>query len=171
MSLYNLLHGQNPLSDLFLGMLDLTEESVGRFRDVYIEKENDKYVIVVYTRNGEGNRECWGEDKDDCDCPGCIIERKLPQHPNYIRDYDDDFDCTYASIVFSVPTKYVEYVEHVYELMKDKTKPPDKFKELIDKLGKDDNDPTVKHAIEVGKAIFKKVDEMQKKGKSGIVEV
>lgn len=29
----------------------------------------------------------------------------MKTHPNYLRDYDDDFDSTYAYIEFSVPEK------------------------------------------------------------------
>lgn len=67
MSLYNMIHGMNPMSDLLLAALGLTRDKVGRFRDCYWNGEH----ICVYTRNGGGNRECWhGDDpkngKEDC---------------------------------------------------------------------------------------------------------
>jgi hypothetical protein len=70
----------------------------GRFRDIYLNEDGSK--IILYTRNGGGNREgyFWVFDI-------------LKQHPNYIRDYDDDFDCTYAYIEFSVPEEAKEFVK------------------------------------------------------------
>ena len=109
MSMYNLIFGQNKHSDLILALLHLKKESVGRFRDAFITNGE----IAVYTRNGGGNREHWDYTYDnnegaDCPCPGCIITHHLPKHPNYLRDEDDDFDSTYATIYFSIPTEIRE---------------------------------------------------------------
>ena len=49
---------------------------------------------------------CLHPNSADCGCPGCIITYRLPQHPNYLRDEDDDFDSTYAYVYFSFPEKY-----------------------------------------------------------------
>jgi hypothetical protein len=128
--LYNVLFGTNQSADELLAVLGLARASVGRFRDCYVSDGQ----IVVYTRNGGGNRECinlpeygcggwWGKDEctndycrkhhpekrtsdGDCgdpSCYACIIEYRLPKHPCYIRDEDDEFDCTYASIYFRIP--------------------------------------------------------------------
>ena len=104
MSMYNLLFGQNEHSELILAMLHLTKEDVGRFRDVFINNGE----IAIYTRNGGGNREHWdfspgASAGEECHCPGCIITYRLPKHPNYLRDKDDNFDFTYATIYFSIP--------------------------------------------------------------------
>ena len=88
MSLYNMLFGMNPDSDMLLEMLGKTRADFGRFRDVYME---DGYIIV-HTRNGGGNRE---------DYEGVFEE--MSNHPWYSHDQDDDFDCTYANIFFKVP--------------------------------------------------------------------
>lgn len=109
MSMYGMMFGQNPLSEVFLMALGLTKESVGRFRDCFIADEE----IAVYTRNGGGNRECWNEYEDEgerpcMNCTGCIIEHVLPKHPRYLRDRDDDFDSTYATVYFSIPDEYRE---------------------------------------------------------------
>jgi hypothetical protein len=82
-----------------------------RFRDCYLEergfelnndwsvnvpKENAKEEgIYIYTRVGGGNRYSYKEEI-----------KKLQAHEDYIRDFDDDFDCTYATFVFKVPTKW-----------------------------------------------------------------
>src|SRR5688572_23415563 len=105
MSLYNMLFGMNAAADLLLAILDLTRSDVGRFRDCYAAMEEGEPRIVVHTRNGGGNREHWGDDDveagEDCDCTGCVITYRMPTHPNYIRDDDDDFDCTYADVIYS----------------------------------------------------------------------
>lgn len=31
---------------------------------------------------------------------------QIPKHPNYLKDKDDSFDCTYASVYYSVPEEY-----------------------------------------------------------------
>ena len=88
MSLYNMIFGMNPDSDKLLSFLGKTQDDFGRFRNVYME---DGY-IVVYTRNGGGNRDVYEEVFDE-----------MSTHPWYSHDADDDFDCTYASIYFKIP--------------------------------------------------------------------
>ena len=54
----------------------------------------DNNEIHVYTRVGGGNRNCeFGEEE-------------LQQHPNYLRDFDDEYDSTYATYVFSIPDEF-----------------------------------------------------------------
>jgi len=67
----------------------------GRFRDIYLNEDGTK--IILYTRNGGGNREEYW-----------YIFKGLKTHPNYLEDYDDDYDSTYAYIEFLVPEKYRE---------------------------------------------------------------
>jgi len=171
MSFYNLIFGENPASDVLLATLGLSRDDVGRFRDCFVSDGK----IVVYTRNGGGNRECWHldepeygnpnckhhvilkevdekicvpvdeahkypiqynffysngtqlvgtgkrvtkeyyyceePDSENCACPGCIIEYRLPKHPNYLYDEDDDFDSTYATIYFSFPEEFAKELE------------------------------------------------------------
>lgn len=105
MSMYNMLFGKNPLSDVFLAVLNLTEQDCGRFRDAFVANGE----IAIYTRNGGGNREHYSYDEPPvpagltCECTGCVIEHHLPLHPYYLRDEDDDFDCTYATVYFAIP--------------------------------------------------------------------
>ena len=109
MSMYGIVHGQNSLSDIILACLDLTRNGVGRFRDAHVANGE----IAIYTRNGGGNRDCWDdacapEDERECHCVGCIISFHLPKHPHYLRDEDDDFDHTYATIYFRIPPEHAE---------------------------------------------------------------
>lgn len=99
MSLYNLLHGTNKSAALLLKVLELDQSggkwNTGRFRDIYLNEDGTK--IILLTRNGGGNREDY-------------FPNNIVKHPNYITDYDDDFDCTYAYIEFSVPEKFKELI-------------------------------------------------------------
>jgi hypothetical protein len=75
--------------------------NLGRHRGTFLERDENtgEPVIVVHTRNGGGNRECY---QDDCDgqCTGCIQTDAIPALPTYLRDEDDDGDCTYANNYF-----------------------------------------------------------------------
>ena len=119
MSLYNMLFGTNEIAPVLLFLLDIDQPdekwSSGRFRDIYLNEDGTR--IILYTRNGGGNRDHWSfthakyREGGDCPCPGCIISYKLPRHPNYIRDYDDSFDSTYAYVEFGVPEQFKEIAE------------------------------------------------------------
>ena len=49
---------------------------------------------------------CDAPGSAECACPGCTINYRLPAHPFYLSDQDDDFDCTYATIYFGLPDAY-----------------------------------------------------------------
>lgn len=87
-------------SKFLLSLLESDEEyAIGRFRDAWMETdENGELEIALYTRNGGGNRE-----HHNCpQCTGCVMEQ-IVRHPLYLRDADDSFDSTYATIYFKVP--------------------------------------------------------------------
>lgn len=88
MSLYNMLFGKNPNTTTILAALNLREGMIERFRDVWLDE--DENHIVIYTRTGGGNREYYPN-------------KVLTSHPLYIRDEDDDFDSTYAKYYFAMP--------------------------------------------------------------------
>lgn len=91
MSMYNLLHGVNPNAEILKAVLGLDSKwPTGRFRDIYLNEDGTK--IILYTRNGGGNREAYQHVFDN-----------LADHPNYVRNWDDDFDCTYAYVEFTIP--------------------------------------------------------------------
>jgi len=89
--MYNLVFGTNQMSDAILATLGLTRDNCGRFRDCGVARGE----IWVYTRNGGGNRD---EYQDTLDA--------LAEHPCYLRDEDDDFDCTYCTIYFRFPEPF-----------------------------------------------------------------
>ena len=104
MSLYNALFGMNPAAGYLLGSLDKTKDDFGRFRDAYFEKNEDGTgKIIVYTRCGGGNR----EDYED-------VYDEMQDHPLYIKDYDDDFDCTYSYFEFNAPETVIEFFKDVH---------------------------------------------------------
>lgn len=145
MSLYNMLHGENPLADILLAMLGLSRADVGRYRDCYLAEPQDGRApeIHVYTRNGGGNRESYGD-----------VFAALAEHSGYLWDRDDDFDCTYATIAFSVP----EHARAGLEGMATKTTPADKWDSLLDGLrAGDTSDPKVAAALKVGEEILGQV--------------
>lgn len=112
MSLYNVINGVNPATFFILPMLgEKHPDKYPRFRDCFVGElsnsdENDQFgiplkkrdsskTISVYTRVGGGNRDDYENEINE-----------LRSHPNYIRDYDDDFDSTFATFLFSVPKEF-----------------------------------------------------------------
>lgn len=98
MSLYNMVHGENAAGPALVSLLQSVQPfEVGRYRDAWVEVDGDKPVIRVHTRNGGGNRESYEY----------AIEA-MQGHPWYLRDEDDDFDCTYADFYFAVDLVAIE---------------------------------------------------------------
>lgn len=151
MSLYNMLHGRNPLTPVILGWLGLTEEGCGRFRDVYVAKADDGLPrVLVYTRNGGGNRECFCKsDTQHNSGEGHCTPRytaALQEHPLYESDSDDDYDRTYATFVFRVPEAWRD---SALALLEDGPTPAEKWDRLLTKLyGADKSDPEVRRALD-----------------------
>lgn len=151
MSLYNMLFGMNPAADVLLAMLGKTRDDFGRFRDCY--PNDDGTQIIVHTRCGGGNRD---------DYEGVFDE--MQAHPNYLSDADDDFDCTYADIVFSVPEPFAESVKAIAD-QTDTRPPAEKWEKLLTDMRENKDNPAVSRALEVGGRIFGAITE----GKSGPV--
>lgn len=152
-----MLFGRNPMAGLLLGMLNLEEQDVGRFRDCFLKKvecegEEDSYKIIVFTRNGGGNRPDYAE-----------VTEKLQAHPEFITDYDNDVDRTYATYEFKVPEAFKETAKELFELGAGDVDPSQKWRELFKKLEEgDQNNPAVKKALEVGKRITEAMNSGEK---------
>lgn len=104
---------------------------------------------------------CLAPDSIECVCTGCTIGYHLPTHPNYMRDYDDDFDCTYAYIVFSVPEKYKDLCQEMASGKDPKTfaqKFGEKMAE-IEGMTKEqfENSPTTRHLAEAYKPVIEAI--------------
>ena len=105
MSLYNMMNGTTPATFLILPMLGKHPDEYPRFRDCFTSdgehKEYDGH-IHVYTRTGGGNREGYNKE---------ILE--MESHPCYVDNFDDSFDCTFSTWVFSVPEAFKDDFEKV----------------------------------------------------------
>ena len=134
MSMYNLVAAdghQNDRGAVLLAALD--NPDIGRFRDAWVEKgDNGEPVIAIYTRNGGGNRECWCDQHPE---PGCLaaINEALTAHPLYLRDADDDFDCTYATFYFSAP---VELRDALLMVAQEPVNMSERWQDAIDALSR-----------------------------------
>ena len=95
MSLYNQLFGEDENATALLGMIKVTRNDFGRYRDVHLNKEGTK--IIVTTRLGGGNRDDYKQ-----------VFINMTKNENYIDNYDDAFDNTYCYFVFRVPKKYLK---------------------------------------------------------------
>lgn len=140
MSMMESLVGRTPGFELALGLLGLTERDVGRFRDCYVDENLN---VVIFTRNGGGNR----PDYED-------VTNRLRAHPGFIRDYDDEFDCTFAYYVFKSDLP-IDRLQGIYEKT---TKAVgggtmDRFHRLMNKLNDENakDDPEVVRAMAFGK--------------------
>lgn len=141
MSLYNALFGENEETPVLLGMLAVNKEYFDRFRDVDLIEEGTK--IRVFTRLGGGNREGYRETWD-----------KIRKHDLYIKDYDDDFDCTFAYVEFNIPEQFKETAKKMF-----KGEPisfSDKFKKELEEMDKP------------GTEAYKRAEEIAKKFENGI---
>ena len=128
MSLYNALFGVNEAAPIILKIAGLTPGQIPRFRDCYIENGN----VVVYTRTGGGNRECNAYGDEDCSSCYHTANDLLTEKPNYLTDYDDDFDSTYAYFVFSPLEEYKDLAAALET--KDAKHVGEKFQDLIAKM-------------------------------------
>lgn len=137
MSLYNFLMGENEDAPVLLGVLGLNKEAFGRFRDIYLNADGTE--IIVYTRCGGGNRKDYQ-----------YVFKKMKERPDYICDYDDDFDCTYAYIKFKVLDKYLDMCKKMAT-----GKEPETVKEKFEKHIEEMDKP--------GTEAYKKAEEIAKK--------
>lgn len=153
MSLYNLLFNENKDTDKLLHMLNLNKEDFGRFRDIYLNGDGNK--IIVYTRCGGGNREDYDWVFDD-----------MEQHPNYIKNYDDNFDVTYCYFEFSIPDEYKEECKNMATGIE-----PDNVTEKFNKFAEqmqNENTEEYKKGQEVAKHISQQMENMPD---GGVIEL
>lgn len=154
MSMYNMLFGVNPLTPFLLDCIGVSMNEIPRFRDCFPSQENDGNIII-YTRTGGGNREYYEQQNE-----------VLRQHQNFVRDWDDDFDCTYAYFEFRVLDKF-EGVEKALRDLAKRKMPREAFANLLAKMNDPNhkNDPEVLRALEkIQPLIGNLIDELTSKG-------
>lgn len=128
MSLYGMVVGSDRHKVRLNEILRLGDYDTGRYRDTYVRhfKEHDfvpdGIYILLLTRNGGGNREEYQTCFDN-----------LQTHPNYVADWDCDWDATYAEICFSIPENYHEEVLK----MTSSKDPGQKFEDFIESMEKE----------------------------------
>ncbi len=121
MSLYNLMNGVNQSAFFILPMLgEKHPDLYPRFRDCFVNRESEQPEIHIYTRVGGGNRQDYQEEI-----------KALRSHPNYLHDFDDDFDSTFATFSFSVPNEFKEDFDKI--MSGDMLKVSDAYKERLKK--------------------------------------
>ena len=151
MSLYNILFGKCKYSDRLFEILELNKYEIGRFRDISLNEDGAEIVMLTRNGGGnrehysyyndeeniknregcdckcsecaeEREKEFIEKDKKDCRCSGCVMEKYIKLHPNYLGDDDDDFDCTYAYVRYSVPEQYKDEVKAMVSETKENVK-------------------------------------------------
>jgi len=109
-----MVNGVNQATFYILPMLGKNPDQYPRFRDCWAGKANNSDTevdqfgipkkennikepfITIYTRTGGGNREGYDKENDE-----------MTKMPEYVSDYDDDFDCTFAYWIFKVPERFL----------------------------------------------------------------
>ena len=101
MGMYNAVMGDGhefERGTVMSRLLGLRKRDFGRFRDAWPENHNGVLVLAFYTRNGGGNRPDYAD-----------VTAALQAHPQYVSDSDDDFDPTYATYRFVMPSAAPPY--------------------------------------------------------------
>ena len=134
-SMFNAVAGFSPTAQTALILLDIfsktqLEAEVPRFRDAFIDP--DKMVVVLMTRTGGGNRAEYAEANE-----------ALTKRPGFIRDYDDDFDSTFAYWEYELNEEAKLTLEKRIAETRDDPRmegfferPMDRFKRLVEEMGK-----------------------------------
>lgn len=147
MSLYNSLFGVNANSIEILSLIGLKEEFFARFRDV--DLINNGETVRVFTRTGGGNREDYEDNWQE-----------IRKNSNYITDYDDDFDDTYAYIEFKVPAEKIESAKALF------AGEPESFEEKFNKSMEEMSNFDSK-SYKVAEAVAKQISERMDNGEKG----
>jgi len=149
MSLYNMIHGVNPLAGLLMQALGLKPSDVPRFRDCYWNGKQ----ICLYTRTGGGNREYYDEPNQD--------NKKGPWNSTlravagYSHDEDDDFDSTYATFYFTPGASLLAVLENPNAA--DAT-PAQKWESFFERLRTDNtNDPQIVRVLEASRPMMEAI--------------
>lgn len=160
MSLYNQLFGMNPLSGLFMAVVGLKPEDVPRFRDAYLSDDGKR--VMIYTRTGGGNRECYCDNPHDEGCYA-VANEGMTKNLNFVTDYDDDFDSTYATWEFKIPEAMLPHVQGI--VANDNRPVGEKFKTLCEGLESGADTPESRQALVVGQKILDAIAQGEKQMK------
>lgn len=151
MSLYNSLFGMNKNTSAILKLIGLNINFFARFRDV--DLINNGETVRVFTRTGGNNREYYQD-----------IWEEIRKDSNYITDYDDDFDCTYAYIEFKVPENKLIEAKSMF------IGEPESFENKFNKALEEVDNPNSK-TYELGKQLVKQIEDKIKSGENGVITI
>ncbi len=153
--MYHVIFDPNPQASMLFALLDLHPQDIGRYRDIYISRIDGKSFINIFTRNGGPNREHQQQALD-----------VLQGHPQFLTDWDDGFDPTYAVFTFMVEEKNESVVKALYEKDPEANEQPmEKFRRVLSKMQAGDvSDPHVRRAFEKGKELLGPVLDKAKDG-------
>lgn len=143
MSLYNQLFGEDENATALLGMINVTRNDFGRYRDVHLNKEGTK--ITVTTRLGGGNRDDYKQ-----------VFINMAKNENYIDNYDDAFDNTYCYFVFRVPEKYLKTCQTIAP-KEDPLTVGELFKKEVEEA-KTPGTPAAQRMEEIARKIIKEIE-------------
>ena len=92
-------------------VLKLTPDTIGRFRDAYLNADGTR--IYVVTRNGgpaANTRHIsspqYRVESKECVCLYCIVKHRIRKHPYYKNDAIVGTDTTYRIYTFGIPSIY-----------------------------------------------------------------
>lgn len=142
MALYTQLFGENEDAVAILGFAGLTRKMFPRYRDVFLDDKG--LTVLVYTRIGGANREYY---KDDIE--------KLKEHKQYVCNYDDHHDETYAYFKFNVLPEYVDTAKKIFK--EDPVSVWDKFQNHI-KKAEDPNSEEYKKDMKIAEQIMNAIE-------------
>ena len=148
MSLYNLIHGVNPMAGFLLPALGLTTNQVPRFRDCWWTGE----YIALHTRTGGGNREYYDEPNDD--------NREGPWNSTlravegFSHDEDDNCDSTYATFYYKPSPQLLEVLKGFAAT--DAT-PEQRWRSFFDRMQNGSDDPQVARVMEAMKPMIEQI--------------
>jgi len=118
MSMYRMVNGINPFFKVICDLIEVNFGEVERLRDCGVDLSRN--IAWIYTRTGGGNRESYPN-------------KVLTTHKRYIKDYDDEFDSTYAMYEFDIND--IVNNESNYEILKlASEKPIPNWKDTFKKL-------------------------------------
>lgn len=144
MSLYNMVHGENPMASVFLSILGLTRREIPRYRDCWWDGEH----LCILTRTG-------GPNRPDYD------HSVLTSQPTYVRDHDEPKDNTYAVFYFALPPAMAWTIPHLRETHET---PQQKWETFFDRLHNNDgrDDPQVQKVITAFQPMFEQLQKVLK---------
>jgi len=134
--LYNMIMGRNPFIPYVLACLDITEDTLGRFRDVGVSEDGKR--IFVLTRN-------YGDE-------WASVDDAMSVHPNFIEKVFES-DETYSTYHFSVPPQVAEVVQKISEVC-DKGNPFERYLKAIKDFSEGKKNEQTQYMKEAGKKIF-----------------